>query len=144
MTPKNFKFDTAFGKFTHRFLQIGNQSGTSREPVGNQSGKFTHHPKSMKNGQKCCFFQCFLHFFFIFAVFLGKNEEKNAKTLQKPAFLTIFQAFGVVRKFSRLVPDWFPTGSRLVPDLQIAVRKFTKGGVKFEVFGCRFVFIIHK
>ena len=58
------------------------------------------------------------------------------KTLGKAAFLTVFHAFGVVRKFSRLVPDWFPTGSRRVPDLQKAVRKFAESGVKFEGFGC--------
>ena len=31
-------------------------------------------------------------------------------------FWSIFGTFPLVHGFSRLVPDWFPTGSRLVPD----------------------------
>ena len=61
-----------------------------------------------------------LHVFsHVWAVF-GKNPAKSAKNrpkkCQNPAKTTIFVPFGAVHGFSRLVPDWFPTGARLVPD----------------------------
>ena len=61
----------------------------------------------------------------VFARFFFKNDEKNVKTLQKPACLTIFQSFRVVRKFSRLVPDSFPTGAQ-----------FPKTGARFPRKRC--------
>ena len=75
-------------------------------------------------------------FFRIFKPFLGKTlqkvpkiDQKSAKTLQKPALLA-------VHGFSRLVPDWFPTGSRLVPDFQ-KVLEFAESGVKCWPEICR-------
>ena len=66
LTPKTFKFDTQIPSNRHHFLRIWNQSGTSREPVGNQSGKSVHHseraknrPKNAKNPAKTSFFEHF-------------------------------------------------------------------------------------
>ena len=77
----------------------------------------------------------FLHYFsHVWAVF-GKNPAKRAKNrpkkCQNPAKTCIFVPFGAVHGFSRLVPDGFPTGSRLVPDFQKVVLEFAESGVKF-------------
>ena len=58
--------------------------------------------------------------FHIFLAVFGKNPAKRGKNrpnkCQNPAKTSIFVPFEAVHGFSRLVPDWFPTGSRLVPD----------------------------
>ena len=112
LTPLSANFSTAFGKF-----------GTSREPVGNQSGKSVHRPKRHKNA-------CFCRDLALFWSIFGKNPAKSAKfdqtsakSLQKPAFLCLL---GRCTDF----PDWFPTGSRLVPNLPKAVSDFNFLGVK--------------
>ena len=71
----------------------------------------------MKNAKNACFFT-------LFGRFLGKTLQKGPKIDQK-------SAKGAVHGFSRLVPDWFPTGSRLVPDFQKVVLEFAESGVKF-------------
>ena len=66
----------------------------------------------MKNAKNACFLHVFWHFFLgktFCKKFLPKIDQKSAKTLQKPAFLCLL---GRCTDF----PDWFPTGSRLVPD----------------------------
>ena len=50
--------------------------------------------------------------------FSQKRPKKYEKTCKKHAFLAFFMPLGAVRGFSRLFPDWFPTGSRRVPDSQ--------------------------
>ena len=79
MTPKNFKFDTAFGKFTHRFLQIGNQSGTSREPVG----KMYAPPQKLEKLSKMQVFARFLQFFLRFLLKTLQKYAKIKKTCKK-------------------------------------------------------------
>ena len=59
-----------------------------------------------------------------------KINQKSAKTLQKLAFLCLL---GRCTDF----PDWFQTGSRLVPNLPKAVLKFAESGVRFQFFGCQ-------
>ena len=84
------------GKFRHRFWQIGNRSGTSREPVGNQLGTSREPVGKIRAPVGTC----------------QKSTKKSKKNLQKPAFW----AFSGFLKRCTDVPDWFPTGSRLVPD----------------------------
>ena len=127
MTPKNFKFDTAFGKFTHRFLQIGDQSGTSREPVG----KIYAPPQKLEKLSKMQVFARFLQFFLRFLLKTLQKWRKMQKTWGKAAFLTVFHAFGVVRKFSRLVPDWFPICKKWCVNLPKAVSNLKALGVIF-------------
>ena len=87
LTPKTFKFDTQIPSNRHHFMRIWNQSGTSREPVG----KIRAPPqKASKMLKKACFCRVF------------------------SVFWSIFGSFRVVHGFSRLVPDWFPTGSKFV------------------------------
>ena len=117
------KSDTAFGKFQHRFRQIRNQSGTSREPVG----KIRAPPQK---AQKCWFLQGFGTFLVDFWQKPCKTCQIRPKKCQIPAKTSIFVPFGAVHGFSRLVPDWFPTGSRLVPNLPKAVSDFNFLGVK--------------
>ena len=82
----------------------------NREPVGNPSGTSRENPRTAPKGMKKCMFLSH-----VWAVF-GKNPAKSAKNrpnkCQNPAKTTIFVPFGAVHGFSRLVPDWFPTGSR--------------------------------
>ena len=93
LTPLSANFSTTFCKI-----------GTSREPVGNQSGKSVHRPKRHKNAGFCRVLALFWSNLALFAGFLPKIDEKSAKTLQKPAFLCLL---GRCTDF----PDWFPTGS---------------------------------
>jgi hypothetical protein len=60
--------------------------------------------KTSKNAKNACFLQVFSHFLGRF----GKNRPNKCQNLAKTS---IFVPFGAVQGFSRLVPDWFPTGS---------------------------------
>ena len=121
LTPKKLKSDTAFGKFGTSREPVGNQSGTSREPVG----KIRAPPQK---AQKCWFLQGFGTFLVEFGTFCRVFAKNRPNKCQIPAKTSIFVPFGAVHGFSRLVPDWFPTGSRLVPNLPKAVSDF---GPKF-------------
>ena len=123
LTPLSANFSTAFGKF-----------GTSREPVGNQSGTSRENPCTAPKGTKMLVFAGIWHFF---SRFLAKTLQKvpnSTKKVPNPCKNQHFCAFwGGARIFptgSRLVPDWFPTGSRLVPNLPKAVSDFNFLGVK--------------
>ena len=107
LTPKKLKSDTAFRQIRN---QSGNQSGTSREP----GGKIRAPPQK---AQKCLFLQGFGTFLVEFGTFCRVFAKHRPKKCQIPAKTSIFVPFGAVHGFSRLVPDWFPTGSRLVPNL---------------------------
>ena len=87
LTPKTFKFDTQIPSNRHHFLRIWNQSGTSREPVGKIHAPPQKASKMLKKAGFCRVFS---------------------------VFWSIFGFFKVVHGFSRLVPDWFPTGSKFV------------------------------
>ena len=63
----------------------------------------------------------------VFSTDYEKGVAKNRpKKCQIPAKTSIFVPFGAVHGFSRLVPDWFPTGS-----------EFAESGVRFQFFGCQ-------
>ena len=108
LTPLSANFSTAFGKF-----------GTSREPVG----KIRAPPQK---AQKCLFLQGFGTFLVDFWQKPCKKCQIRPNKCQIPAKTSIFVPFGAVHGFSRLVPDWFPTGS-----------EFAESGVRFQFFGCQ-------
>ena len=108
LTPLSANFSTAFGKF-----------GTSREPVGNQSGKSVHRPRRHKNAGFCRDLALFWSIFGKNPAKSAKFDQKSAKSLQKQAFLCLL---GRCTDF----PDWFPTGS-----------EFAESGVRFQFFGCQ-------
>jgi hypothetical protein len=82
-----------------------------------------HRPKRHKNAGFCRDLALVWSNLALFAGFLPKIDQKSAKSLQKPAFLCLL---GRCTDF----PDWFPTGSRLVPNLPKAVSDFNFLGVK--------------
>ena len=112
LTPLSANFSTAFGKF-----------GTSREPVG----KIRAPPQK---AQKCWFLQGFGTFLVDFWQKPLQKVPNSTKKVPNPCKNQHFCAFwGGARIFptgSRLVPDWFPTGS-----------EFAESGVRFQFFGCQ-------
>ena len=67
-----------------------------------------HRPKRHKNAGFLQGFGTFLVEFGTFCKVFAKNLPNKC---QIPAKTSIFVPFGAVHGFSRLVPDWFPTGS---------------------------------
>ena len=98
LTPLSANSNTTFWK-----------SGTSREPVGNQSGKSVHRPKRHKNGGFCRVLALFWSIFGTFCRVFPKNEPKMWKNMH-------FWHFSCLWGRCADFPDWFPTGSRRVPD----------------------------
>ena len=72
--------------------------------------------KTMKNAKNACFLHVFSHCLGGFWEKPCKKGQKSTKKVPK----------GRCTDF----PDWFPTGSRLVPDFQ-KVLEFAESGVKF-------------
>ena len=77
------------------------------------------------------------HFFGRIWHFLQGFCQKSTKQVPNPCKNQHFCAFWGGARISRLVPDWFPTGSRLVPNLPKAVLKFAESGVRFWPEICR-------
>ena len=70
------------------------------------------------------------HFFGRIWDFLQGFAKNRLKKCQIPAKTSIFVPFGAVHGFSRLVPDWFPSGSRLVPDWFPTGSEFAESGAE--------------
>ena len=74
--------------------------------------------KNAKNAKFCMFFSHFSGGFWEKTLQKGpKIDQKSAQTLQKNS---ICVPFGAVHGFSRLAPDWFPTGFRNLPNWMIS------------------------
>ena len=95
--PVGTQSGTNFSIFGHRFWPVGIQSGSSRDPVGHQFSNFWHH------------------------VFLSGTSQNHQKTRKNTAKMLFFMNFAASRHWcptgSRLDPDWIPTGQKRCPKM---------------------------